>query len=360
MTPLHDSEIKGLLKNLDGQLRMKPVHHEKLRNRILIESEIYDQDSQRKRKPRRNRTWLAIAAALLLLIGTSPFYSPAMASFVERIIPLEITPSISNETGSLQEEIMQIAVDSGYSVSSVGTTPNPFTVHLAFTEGEASLSEIEQNVAPFVRNFLYEQGINQYELDFTVVEASEYQPSETSMLMDKVEVVLSKIYLNYGYNDLTEHATYGIKDGWFSNTLEVDMPDHVEESEEIRQLLIDTIAKEQWDIQKVELRTYNAAHRAQEDRWAMISTEIYDALAGKAIYRTIGVSYKVKKGMTQVKIKTTLPENPDAQLLSEVEVAIQKYLRTNEISSIIQEDQYKIQLLSEKKTLLLEVTKASE
>lgn len=64
--------------------------------------------------------------------------------------------------------------------------------------------------------------------------------------------------------------------------------------------------------------------------------------------------------MTQVKIKTTLPENPDAQLLSEVEVAIQKYLRTNKISSIIQEDQYKIQLLSEKKTILLEVTKASK
>ncbi|MFP3326208.1 hypothetical protein R0K05_24460, partial [Planococcus sp. SIMBA_160] len=79
---------------------------------------------------------------------------------------------------------------SGYSVSSVGTKPNPFTVHLAFTEEEARLSEIEHNVAPFVRNFLYEQGINKYELDFTVDEASEYQRSETSMLMDKVQVVL--------------------------------------------------------------------------------------------------------------------------------------------------------------------------
>ncbi|MCH4827959.1 hypothetical protein [Planococcus halocryophilus] len=358
MTPLHDKEIKGLLKNLDGQLRMKPVHHEKLRNRILIESEA-NQEHHRKRKPSRNRTWLAVAVGLLLLIGTSPFYSPAMASFMERIIPLEITLN-SSKTDSLHEEILQIAMDNGYSVSSVSTTPEPFTVHLAFTEGEVSLTEMEQIVAPLIRDFLYEQGIDQYQLDMTVVEESEYQPSKTSLLMDKVEVVLSEIYLSYGYTDLAAHATYGIKDGWFSNTLEVDMPDHVEESEEIKQLLIDIIEKEQWDIQKVELRSYNVAHRGQEDRWAVISSEIHDALAGKAIYRTTGVSYKVKDGMTQVKIKTALPEKPEPQLLSEVEAAIQTYLATNEINSIIQEDQYRIQLLSEKKTILLEVTKASK
>lgn len=359
MTPLHDKEIKGLLKNLDGQLRMKPGHHEKLRNRILIEIEA-NQEHHRKRKPRRNRTWLAVAVVLLLLIGTSPFYSTAMASFVERIIPLEITPSDSSEKDSLHEEILQIAMDNGYSVSSVSTTPEPFTIHLAFTEGEASLMEMEQIVTPPIRNFLYEQGIDQYQLDVTVVEESEYQPSKTSLLMDKVEVVLSEIYLSYGYTDLAAHATYGIKGGLFSNTLEVDMPDHVEEAEEIKQLLIDTIEKEQWDIQKVELRSYNAAHRGQEDRWALISSEIHEALAGKAIYRTTGVSYKVKEGMTQVKIKTALSEKPEPQLLTEVEAAIQTYLGTDEINSIIEEDQYRIQLLSEKKTVLLEVTNASK
>lgn len=359
MTPLHDKELKGLLKNLDSQLRMKPVHHKQLRDRILIESEL-EYEHKRNRKPRRTRTWLAVAAALLLLIGTSPFYSPAMASFVEKIIPLEITSANSNGTDRLHEKILQIAEDNGYSVSSVSTTPEPFTVHLAFTEGEASLSEMEQAVEPAIQQLLYEQGVDQYQLKVTVVEEAEYQPSEASLLMDKVGPVLSEIYLDYGYPDLAEHATYGIKDGLFSNTLEVDMPDYVNEAKEIKQLLIETIEKEEWDIQKVELRSYNAAHRGQEDRWAMISSEIHQALAGKAIYSTTGVSFKVKDGLTQVKLKTALPEQPEPQLLTEVENAIQTYLETKEIKSIIQKDQYRIQLLSEDKTVLLEVTNVSK
>lgn len=359
MTPLRDSDLKKRLKNLDGQLRMKPVHHEQLRNRILIESEAAG-ESKRKPKPRRLAIGLAAAVVFLLLVGTSTLYSPAMASLVERILPLEINSSESPVIDPLHSEIQQIALDNGFSVASVGTTPDPFTIHLSFVEGAVSLSEMQQAVEPAIRQLLYDQGIDQYQLDFTAVEETEYEPSDTSLLMDNIETALNEAYLKYGYSDLAKHSTYGIQGGLFSNTLEVDMPDHVEEAQKIKQFLVDTIEKEKWDIQKVELRYYNAAHRAQDDRWAMISSEIYDALAGKSAYSIIGLSYKVKDGVTLVKIKTALPEQTDPQVLAKVDAAIRAYLETNEINSTIQQDTYRIQLLSEDKTLLLEVTNASK
>ena len=51
--------------------------------------------------------------------------------------------------------------------------------------------------------------------------------------MDDVGVIIGDAFSTYGYSDLAQHATYGIKGGVFSNTLEIDMPDHVKHAEEI-------------------------------------------------------------------------------------------------------------------------------
>ncbi|TWT27225.1 hypothetical protein [Planomicrobium sp. CPCC 101110] len=360
MTPLRDNELKDMLKNLDGQLRMEPSRHGQLRDRILMESEKAG-EPKRKRKlgTSRMRIRLAAAAAMLLLLGTSPFYSPAMASFAERILPLIIAPSES-AGDSLSEKIMQAAEESGYPVSAVGITPDPFTVQLAFTKEEMSLSEMEEAVEPAIHELLAEEGIDQYQLDLTVMQEGEDPPSDTSRGEINVEPLISEAFSAYGYPDLAGQPTYSIKEGKLFNTLEVNMPDQVKEIEEIKEYLLANIEKEKWNIQKVELRYFNAAHRSQEDRWAFVSSDIFEAMEGKAIYGTTGLSYKVEEGVTHVQIKTALPKQPDPQLLKEISTAIRVYLESNEIKSTIQEDDYRIQLLSKEKTILLEVTNAAK
>lgn len=358
MTPLQDDELKKMLRNLDGQLRLKPLHHEQLRDRILIESKMTGKmKRERKPQPRRMRIGLAVVAALLLLVGTSPFYSPAVASLVVRILPLEITPSESASANPLHTKIMQIAEDSGYTVSSVGTTPDPFTIHLAFTKGDASLSTMEQAVEPAIKQFLYEQGIDQYQLDVSLAEEPEYHSfDKLNRLMDKIDPIIRDAFIKYGYPDLADQAPYSLKSGLFSYTVELDMPDHVEEAEKIKEFVAEAIESEDLDISKVEMRYYTTEHRSQDNRWAMILSDIYDAMAGKAAYSTTGLSYKVEDEVTQAKIKTALTEQPDPQLLADIESAILAYLDTKEIKDSIQNDEYRIQLLSEEENVLLEVT----
>jgi tripartite-type tricarboxylate transporter receptor subunit TctC len=67
----------------------------------------------------------------------------------------------------------------------------------------------------------------------------------------------------------------------------------------------------------------------------------------------------VKGGVTSVWIKTALPENPDKQIIIEIEAAIQTYLASKEIKDTIKSDHYMIQLVNKEKTNLLQVSNST-
>ncbi len=352
-----DDELNNSFGKLNQNLRMKSEHHEQLRKRILLESK-----TAIKKKPSNKKIWLSVAAAFLLLVGSSPLYSPTMASLAAKIFPLQIGVNNSSTTDSLHSKITQIVEQAGYELSSVGTTPNPYAIQLVLAKGEDSLLSMKEALVPEIEQVLYEQGIDQYQINITQFEGSEEQPKrhrKAGMLMDDVDVIISGAFLTYGYSELAQHATYGIKGGFFTNTLEIDMPDHVKEAEAIQQYVIESIAKEDLDIKDVKLRYYNAEHRSQDYRWGSIVTDIQAALAGKSMYNVTGISYKVKGGVTNIWINSALPEHPDKQIISDIETALRTYLASKEIKDTIRSDRYEIQLLSKDKTNLLQVSNVS-
>ena len=348
-----DDELNVSFKKLNQSFRMKPEYHDQLRERILLESKTV------KKKSSNKKIWILVAATILVLLGSSPLYSPTMASLAAKIIPLEIRGSDTSNTNTLHSKISQIVEDSGYEVSSIGTTPNPFTIHIALQKGEASLTSMKEVLVPKMEKLLSDQGIDQYKLDITQVDSEEKlnKHIKSSKLMDGVGVIISDAFTAFGYSDLALHATYGINEGWlFSNTLEIDMPDDVKKAEDIKNFVIKSIDKEGLDIKKVKLNYYNKKHRDQEDRWAYIVNDVYQALQGNSTYNVTGISYKVEKGVTYVWIKTAMSDSPDKQIISNIKRALHTYLASEEIKDKIQSDQYEIQLLSEDKNILLQVS----
>lgn len=349
-----DDSLNESFKKLNQSIRIKPEYNDKLRKRILFTSMT---DGRRKRV--NKKSWILVAVAILLLLGSSPFYSTTMASLASKIIPLKIQGGNSSNIDALHTDIVQIVEQAGYNLSSVGTTPNPFTIHIVLLKEEDSLASMKKVLEPKIEKLVYEQGIDQYKLKITEVEEKQERYRKSDTLMDDVGVIISEAFEKYGYSDLAQHATYGITKGFFSNTLGIDMPDHVKEAEEIQKFVVESIDKEDLDIKSVELRYYNAEHRSQDNRWAYIVSNIYEPLAGKSIYSVTGISYKVKDGVTHVSIKMELSDQPDEQVLSEIENAIREYLGSEEIKESIQNDKYEIQLLNKEKESLLQITSSS-
>lgn len=349
-----DDELNNSLGKLNQNLRMKPEYHEQLRERIMLESKTVI-----KKKPSNKKTFLSVAVALLLLLGSSPLYSTTMASLAGKILPLQILVGNSSAADSLHSKIMEILEQSGYEASSVGTRPNPYTIEIVLMKGEDSLVSMKKVLVPQLEQVLYNQGIDQYQLNITQFEGSEKLPErhrKMSKLMDNVGAIIRDAFVTYGYPELAKQVTYGTKEGFFSNTIEIDMPDHVKEAEAIQNFVIEAIDEDDLDIKNVKLRYYNEAHRSQDNRWASIVSDIHAALAGKSIYNVTGISYKVKGGVTSVWIKTALPENPDEQIITDIEAAIQTYLTSKEIKDTINSDHYMIQLVNKEKTNLLQVS----
>lgn len=349
-----DDELNNSFEKLKQNLHMKAEYHGKLRKSILLESK-----KTVEKKLSSKKIWLSVAATLLLLVGSSPLYSPTMASLAAKILPLQIPVGNSSTVDSLHSKIMEILEQSGYEASSVGTRPNPYTIEIVLMKGADSLVSMKKVLVPQLEQLLYDQGTDQYRLNITLFEGSEELPErhrKLGTLMDEVDVVISSAFLKYGYSDLAQHATYGIKEGFFSNVLEIDIPDHVKEAEAIQKFVIEAIDEDSLNIKEVKVHYYNAKHRSQDNRWAYIVSDIHAALAGKSIYNVTGISYKVKGGVTNVWIKTALPEYPDKQIISDIETALQTYLATKEIKETIQSDHYKIQLINEDETHLLQVS----
>jgi len=344
-----DDDMEESLKELNRNIRLKPEYETQLRDRVLKKQPHLKTSSNKK-------IWLSVAAVLLLFLGSSPFYSTTMASLVEKFIPLEIK---TDDASNNYESLLAIIKDAGYEVSSIGSKPNPYQIEISLMEGEESLSAMKEVLVPKIKIHLNEQGIDDYQLNITLAEQIEVLPQghrELNETMERAGSIISEAYTRFGYTDLAKSMTFGISGEASSRILEIDLPDHIKESEEIVSSIKSAIKEENLDIKKVEIRYYNEKHRNQDNRWGSIVGDVYQSLAGKSTYKVNGISYKVKDGVTNVWIKSTLPENMDTQVISNIEIALREYLSSEELSSKIQNDQYEIELLSKSKKVLLQVS----
>ncbi len=341
-------------RELEEQLKIKDTSIVQLRGKIL--------HSTHKSKSTNRRRYVFITAAVcFLFLITSPFYSTTMASIAAKILPISITPSFSDGhyNPDLTSQLFELVEKEGYTVNSVGITPSPYTIEVSIFLKDSTLKQASDALGPIITNYLLENGYDKYELKFT--KAMEFKREddmeETTNLYDHVREIVKEVFASYGYAEEAEYELAGLKNGWFSSIVTIDMPDHINESEKIISDIKKEFEAQKLDIKDVEVTTFNLEHRKQDNRWAYIVSDIYNGMAGKSTYQLTGVSYKVRKGHSYVSLKTDFEEKPSEEIIQEIELAIKDYLVLPEIKEQIQNDDYTIQLLLKNGQSFIKITK---
>nr|WP_275584037.1 DUF4030 domain-containing protein [Solibacillus kalamii] len=269
-----------------------------------------------------------------------------MATIAERILPISITPSYSegqNNPG-LTSQLAELVEQEGYIYSFVGITPSPYTIEISLILKGSTLKQAKDDLAPKLTNYLYENGYDQYKLKIS--EGTEAPPRpKTDNTYEKVQEIVKEVFASYGYAKEADFELAGLNQTWFSNIVTLDMPDHIKESKEIVVDIKKEIESQDLDVKDIEVNTFNLDHRLQDSRWGGISSDIYNAMAGKSTYQVSGLSYKVRKGHSYVSIKTDFEKPPSEEIVKEIKVAVQDYLSLPETKEAIQDDKYTIQFL---------------
>ena len=228
---------------------------------------------------------------------------------------------------------------------------------------DSTLKQATNDLEPKITYYLYENGYDEYELKISDAAEtfSDSQVDEKGNLYedspyDSLREIVKDVFASYGYAEEAEYELAGLKHTWFSYILIIDMPDHIKESTEIIANIEKEIESQNLDIKDIEVNTFNLEHRMQDNRWAYIASDIYDAMAGKSTYQLTGVSYIVKKGHSYVSIKTDLDKPPSEEIIQEIELAIQEYVALPEVKEQIQNDNYTIQFLLENEKSFVRIT----
>ncbi|PFG05175.1 DUF4030 domain-containing protein [Bacillus sp. es.034] len=328
-------------KELEEQLKVTDGSKEQLRSKIM--------QSTNEKKKIHFKKYIWIAAACILFLVTSPFYSTTMASIVAKVLPITITPQISDgePNPNLTSDLFKLVEKQGYRVSSVGTTPSPFTIQVSLHLGDSTLKQAKEDLESKITNYLYENGYDDYELK--IIKAPEVPTREGSddlnKKYDQVREIVKEVFASYGYVEEAEYELAGMKGTGASAIVTIDMPDHIDESKEIIADIEKEIEKQNLDVKDVEVDTFNLNHRQQDNRWSMISSDIYDAMAGKSMYQLAGLSYQVKDGHSYVWIKTDLDKPLPQEQIDEIKKAIKDYLALPETKEQIRNDEYTIEFL---------------
>lgn len=324
-------------KELEEQLKVKQPHLNRLKSSIIMKSK-----EQRKSQ---KTIWIATFSMLCIMAVTFPFYSPALADIASKMKPLAIGEQKGQLSGVTDEIIVYLA-ENGYEVSSVGVLTKENIVEIAlFKDSGYNEAEIEQLVIPY----LAEQGYDLYSIDFVYVEHTEYVGNP---IYEEVKTLVKEVFAEYGYAEEADYELAGLKETWFSNILTLDMPDHIKESNEIVEAIEAEIEVRNLDVKKVEVYAFNLEHRNLDNAWGMTASMIYDAMAGQSIYQLEGLSYSVKKGHANVKLKTTWTDVPSAELAAAIEQEIVEYLHSNEVVSYLPEPSYTVQFINGEEILL--------
>ncbi|WP_061809575.1 DUF4030 domain-containing protein [Rossellomorea vietnamensis] len=339
-------------KELEEQLKVRDRSKEQLRSKMMQST------NETKKSSFKKYGWIAAACMLFLVI--SPFYSTTMASIVAKVLPITITPQISDgePNPNLTSDLFKVVEKEGYRVGSVGTTPSPFTIEVSLVLGDSTLKQAKEDLEAKITSYLYENGYDDYELKIT--EAPEIPTHEGSNDLnkeyDQVREIVKEVFASYGYAEEAEYELAGMKGTGASAIVTIDMPDHIDESKEIIADIEKEIEKQNLDVKDVEVDTFNLNHRQQDNRWSMISSDIYDAMAGKSMYQLAGLLYQVKEGHSYVWIKTDLDKPLPQEQIDEIKKAIKDYLALPETKEQIRNDEYTIEFLLKNGKSFVEVT----
>lgn len=338
------------LNELGEELKLIDKSKDQLKRKVL------QNVHKNKKRNIKQFVWVAVTICMLFIV-TSPFYSPTMASIAGRILPISIAPNYSDseQNPHLTSQLLELVEKEGYAINFIGITPSPYTIEISLILKDSTLKQARDDLEPKITNYLYENGYDQYELKISKgTEAP--PPPKMDDTYEKVYEIVKEVFSAYGYAKEADYQLAGLQETWFSNIVLIHMPDHIEESTEIVADIEKEIESQDLNVKDIEVNTFNLEHGQQDNRWGGISSNIYDAMAGKSTYQLSGLSYKVRKGRSYVYLKTNFEQPPSKEIIQEIESAVEDYLALPDTKEVIQDDKYTIQFLLKNKKAFIKIT----
>ncbi|QTD42110.1 hypothetical protein [Sporosarcina sp. Te-1] len=74
--------------------------------------------------------------------------------------------------------------------------------------------------------------------------------NETFSLYDQVSGIVKEVFTSYGYAKEADYELTGLKETWFSHIVTIDMPDHIQESDQIMADIEKEIKAQNLDIKE--------------------------------------------------------------------------------------------------------------
>jgi hypothetical protein len=293
---------------------------------------------------------IVMAATFCLFIGAA-FVSPSVARIAAAIPYLHLVFDKKIEAKPLMTEITETLFEKGdYSPSnivvSVNNTKQEVTVAVLDTEEyfeqvKGPLQSLVEEVTKRNHEHFTVKMINDPETG-NFFKNSMQNPPEEDQELEQVSAIVEQVLQSYGYSK----GGLGVRLGRID--LE-NIPNTETRVEEIKTDIIEALRSAKKGEYEVKVHLYYQEAREREGKFMPIYHTIHEGLSAKTeFYQFDSVGYSSKKDYFYIEVRTTVPSTyKDIEgVVNKLAHTIQEFLDSAEIKQQIQNEPYKIAIVS--------------
>jgi hypothetical protein len=296
---------------------------------------------------------VTIAATFSLFIGAT-FVSPSVAKIAAAIPYLHLVFEKKIEANTLITEINETLFENAeYSPSNIVVTiyNSKQEVTVAVLDTEEYFAQVKENLQSIV-----EEVTRKNHEDFTVklindpetgkiFKDSMQSPPEGNEELEQVSMIVEEVLQSYGYGK----SGVGVRLGRID--LE-NIPNTETRVEEIKTNIIEALQSEKKGEYEIKVHLYDQKAREREEAFMPIYHAIHEGLTAKTeFYHFDGVGFSSKKDYFYMEVRTTVPSTDKHidEVVNQLTQTIQELLLSDDIQKQIDNEPYKIVILSSDK-----------
>jgi hypothetical protein len=292
---------------------------------------------------------IVIAAAFCLFIGAA-FVSPSVARIAAAIPYLHLVFDKKIEANPLISEINDALYENNYSFSNIVVSVNhkKQEVTVAVLDTEEYFNDVKEPLQSLVEEVTKRNHehftvkmINDPETGKSFKDSMQNRPEENQEL-EQVSAIVEQVLQSYGYSK----GGLGVRLGRID--LE-NIPNTEIRVEEIKTSIIEALRSENKGEYEVKVHLFDQKAREREGKFMPIYHTIHEGLSAKTeFYQFDSVGYSSKKDYFYMEVRTTVAStNKDIDgVVNKLAQTIQEFLDSAEIQQQIQNEPYKIVIIS--------------
>jgi hypothetical protein len=292
---------------------------------------------------------IVIAAAFCLFIGAA-FVSPSVARIAAAIPYLHLVFDKKIEANPLISEINDALYENNYSFSNIVVSVNhkKQEVTVAVLDTEEYFNDVKEPLQSLVEEVTKRNHehftvkmINDPETGKLFKDSMQNRPEENQEL-EQVSAIVEQVLQSYGYSK----GGLGVRIGRID--LE-NIPNTEIRVEEIKTSIIEALRSENKGEYEVKVHLFDQKAREREGKFMPIYHTIHEGLSAKTeFYQFDSVGYSSKKDYFYMEVRTTVAStNKDIDgVVNKLAQTIQEFLDSAEIQQQIQNEPYKIVIIS--------------